>query len=335
MKKTMIGVMLAILLVLPGSAAYAQGGTAPGRLVIGQNFVLKSGETLDGDLVVIGGELGIDTGARVKGDIVVIGGGLRLDGETTGSAVVIGGTVAVGERAVVSHDIVTLGGAFQRAEGARIGGDIITNLPLPSIDLPNRAATSAPPTPPEPSVHFDLGPLAVAAGVFFQALGLAALGMLLSAFLHPQLDRVADALSGQPIIAGSIGLLTIIATAIAAVVLAITLILIPVALAIVILLVVAWLFGVVALGLAVGDRISRALNRTWEPVVAAGVGSFMLAIAVGLVNSIPCVGWLAPTVVGLLALGAAVITLLGTRAGPLGTLPVPTRQAEGGEVIPS
>jgi hypothetical protein len=328
MNKTIVGVLLAIILVLPGSAAYAQGGTTPGKLIIGQNFTLKSDETLNGDLVVIGGELGIEFGAKVKGDIVVIGGGLRLDGETTGSAIVIGGTVAVGERAVVSHDMVTLGGAFRRAEGARIGGDIITNLPLPSIDLPRGAVFWAPPIPPRPEVRFDFGPLGEAAGVIVQALLLAALGMLLGAFVHPQLDRVAGALSGQPFIAGSVGLLTIVTAAVAALILAITLILSPFALAIVFLLVVAWLFGVVALGLAVGYRISRALNRTWEPVVAAGVGSFTLALAVGIVNSIPCVGWLAPTVVGLLALGAAMITLLGTRASPLRAVSVPISQTD-------
>jgi hypothetical protein len=324
-KKTTIGVLLACVLLLPAHPARAQDGTQPGKLVIGQNFTLTSGEVLDGDLVVIGGELDIEAGAKVKGDVVVVGGSLRLDGQTTGSAVVIGGAAGLGESAVVSHDIVTIGGAFRRAQGAHIGGDIITNLPLPNIELPTLATISVPRTR---IVPFSMGPFGAAAGVLFQALGLAALGMLLGAFLHPQLARVSGTISRQPMMAGSVGLLAIVGSAIAILVLAITLILIPVALAVVFLLVIAWLFGVVALGMTVGDRISRAVNRRWEPVVAAGVGSFTLAIAVGLVNAIPCVGWLAPVVVGLLALGAAVITVLGTRAGLVDSLPAPAASAE-------
>jgi hypothetical protein len=97
------------------------------------------------------------------------------------------------------------------------------------------------------------------------------------------------------------------------VILAVTLILLPVAVAAVILLALAWLFGVVALGMELGDRLKQALHRTWEPVVAAGIGAFMLAIVVGAVAWLPCIGWLAPVLLGLIGLGAAVITLFGTR----------------------
>ena len=75
----------------------------------------------------------------------------------------------------------------------------------------------------------------------------------------------------------------------------------------------AWLFGVVAFGMEVGDRFTKALHQTWEPVLSAGFGTFMLGIVVGTVNLIPCVGWLAPLIVGLVGLGAAVITIFGTR----------------------
>jgi cytoskeletal protein CcmA (bactofilin family) len=313
MKKIIHGLLLLTVLLIPTRAVSADDGAGNGRVVIGQDFTLSAGETLDGDLVVIGGTATVEYGGVVQGDIVIIGGSLRLDGETQGNAVVIGGAVSVGERATVASDVITLGGSLNRATGAHIGGDIVTNMPLPAVGLPRVGIPPAAPVAPEPPMRFDLGPLGAAAAILLQALGLAALAMLLTAFLHPQLDRVAQALVAQPFMVGSIGLLTVFVAPIAVVILAITLILIPVALAAVILLVLGWLFGVVALGMVIGDRLAQASHSTMEPVISAGLGTLLLGLIVGTVQHVPCVGWIAPVLVGLIGLGAAVITMFGTR----------------------
>jgi hypothetical protein len=314
MKKIGYGLLLLALLLLPAHPAYAWSGPMDGRVVIGQNFTLKSGDTLDGDLVVIGGEATIEQDATVIGNVVVIGGNLKMDGTAAGDAVVIGGLVLLGEKASVAGDLVTVGGSLQRAVGAEIGGNIIRNLPLPTIQIPLSSGGQTPPLPPAPRFDFNFGPFAAAASVFFQAIGLAALAMLLTVFLHPQLERVAQAVVKQPFIAGSIGLLTAFLAPVALVILVVTLILIPVAMAAVLLLVLAWLFGVVAFGMEVGERFTKALHQSWAPVLSAGFGTFLLAIVVGTVNLVPCVGWLAPLIVGLMGLGAAVITMFGTRS---------------------
>ncbi len=313
MKKLVYGIMLLALLLLPTRSAHALSSPKDGRVVVGQNFTLKSGDTLAGDLVVIGGEATIEQSAIVKGDIVIIGGSLTLDGQGTGDAVVIGGLVTMGEKASVTGNVVTVGGSLQRAQGAKIGGDIVSNLPPPIIQLPKVPGTQNPSVPPAPRFHVDFGPVGTAAAVFFQALGLAALAMLLAVFLHPQLDRVAQAVISQPFMAGSIGLLTVVIAPIALIILVVTLILIPVALAAGILLALALLFGVVAFGMEVGDRFTKAIHQSWEPVLSTGFGTFLLAIVLGTVNLVPCIGWLAGVLVGLIGLGAAVITMFGTR----------------------
>ncbi len=83
MKKFVYILALLALLLLPVHSAFALNATNPkdGRVVVGQNFTLKSGDTLEGDLVVIGGEADIEQNATVNGDIVVIGGSLNLDGK--------------------------------------------------------------------------------------------------------------------------------------------------------------------------------------------------------------------------------------------------------------
>jgi cytoskeletal protein CcmA (bactofilin family) len=284
---------------------------------------LKSGDTINGDLVVIGGQVDVEQDSTVNGDVVVIGGSLKMDGKATGNAVVIGGVVALGDKSSVSGDLVTVGGTLQRAEGAQVGGNVVTNLRPPQLPVPLTPQAEIPPVPPSPGFHLNLGPFGTAASIFIQSIGLAALAMLLTLFLHPQLDRVAQALTRQPFAAGSIGLLTVIVAPIAVVILVVTILLIPVALAAVVLLVLAWLFGIVALGMEVGDRFTKAVHRTWEPVLSAGIGTFMLGIVVGTLNLVPCVGWLAPFIVGLVGLGAAVSTLFGTRTVALPGLTAP------------
>jgi len=332
MKKMICFLVLAVLLLIPGRSAFADDGSMGDRVIIGHNFALRSGEKVDGDLVVIGGEATIEAGATVEGDIVVIGGSLRLDGETTGSAVVIGGSASLGATSSVQQDLVALGGEFQRVEGSLIGGDIITSLDIATDRLPRRTVVPTPTFPPESDFRFDFGPLGTIAVVFFQAIALGAVAMLLTAFVHPQLDRVAQAVQAQPFAAGSFGLLTVFLAPLAIAVMAITLILIPLALATAILLVLAWLFGIVALGQLVGERLTHAMHRSWEPVLSAGFGALVLGIVLGASNQVPCVGWLASVLIGLMGLGAAIMTLFGTRSlnrGPLTAVAADTG-SEGG-----
>lgn len=318
MRKLLYSLMLLVVLVLPAAPAYALGSPRDGRVVVGQDFTLKAGETLNGDLVVIGGQAIIEKSASVNGDMVVIGGSLQLDGQASGNAVIVGGMVDLGADSSLAGDMVTIGGALRRAEGSKVGGNVVTNMPPPSVNIPfvPNAPTfgEIPPVPPSPHFQFPMGAFGTAASIMLQSIGLAALGMLLSLFLHPQLDRVAQAITRQPVTAGSIGLLTLLLAPIAMVVLIITILLAPVALAGGILIVLAWLFGVVALGMEVGDRFTRAIHRTWEPVISTGIGTFLLSLGVAVVNLVPCVGWLAPMIVGLIGLGAAVITRFGTQA---------------------
>ncbi|HEX8991225.1 MAG TPA: hypothetical protein VF784_06070 [Anaerolineales bacterium] len=334
MRKFLYSVVLLALLLLPAAPAYAQGTPGNGRVVIGQDFTLKSGDTLNGDLVVIGGQVSVEKSAAVNGDIVVIGGSLQLDGKTSGNAVVIGGVAALGEVSSVAGDLVTIGGTLQRAQGSQVGGNVVTNLPPPSIRVPVTPQAEIPPIAPSPSLRVNWGPFGTMAGILIQAIGLAALAMLLTLFLHPQLDRVAQAVTRQPMVSGSIGLLTAVITPIAVIILVVTILLIPVALAAVVLLVLAWLFGIVAIGMEVGDRFTKSVHQSWEPVVSTGVGTFLLGLGIGVVNLVPCIGFLAALIVGLIGLGAAIITRFGTQAVQLPGIVTPAALADPATPLP-
>ncbi len=317
MKKLLYALPILILLLWPIAPVYAFTGNLDGRVVFGQSFTLNSGETLDGDLVVFGGEATIEENATVKGNVVVIGGSLVMDGSATGDAVVIGGLMTMGDKSSVAGNVTTVGGSLQRASGAQVGGQIVTNVPSPNVPAPKTPNVPA----PQPYFNTSFNPILRAFGVLGTAIVFAMLAMLLAIFLHEQMDRVAQAIVAEPIIAGGIGLLTTFVSPIALVILVvimiITLILIPVAVLAVllwaILIVLAWLFGIIALGLEVGERFTKAIHRSWAPVLSAGFGTFLLMFVVGAFGLIPCIGWIPEFLIGMIGVGAVVMTMFGSR----------------------
>ena len=326
--------LLLALLFLPTSSAQAQG---PGGdvFLLGQNYTLESDETLDGSLAVVGGNADIQKDAIVNGDIALVGGNLKVSGKTNGNVALIGGNLTVSgkvngdffviggqillnETAVVDGDIVTMGGQVTKEPGAEVTGEIVNNAP--PIDVPNVPnvpdAPQVPNVPGTPGFNINVNPFWEIASVLGRALAVAAIGMLLTLFLQPQMERVGDAAIQQPLMAGGFGLLAIIVAPLAIALMTVTIILIPVAFLVAFVIPLAWLFGIIALGQEVGERFTNAINQSWAPVLATGFGTFLLMIVGGFVQLIPCVGWLLPLIVGLIGVGGVAMTWFGTRSGP-------------------
>ena len=317
--------VLLVLLLAPASPVYAQSGE-PGKIVFGDNFTLKSGEKLNGDLVVFGGNVTVEEDANLNGNLVVFGGTISSNGNLNGDVVVFGGQIALDENAVVAGDVVTIGGQLTQAEGAKIKGEVVKNV-SPDIQIPSGRI---PPDVTPPSVNFDFNPFWTVAGIFYRAVILAALAMLVVVFLKPQMENVSQAIVSQPVMSGGVGLLTVfggpISIVVVALVMIITLILIPVAAVVVFLgvlaIALAWLFGMIALGNEVGERFTQSINQSWAPAFTAGFGTFLLMLVGGAIGEIPCVGWLFVALIGFVGIGAAVLTRFGTR--PLQSVPVST-----------
>lgn len=314
---------LLALLLIPAAPARALGPFDGGPVIFGGNYTLASGDTLNGDLVVFGGNVTIEADALVKGSIVIFGGNISLDGSMTGDLVLIGGSGSMGGKAVIEGDLVTVGGTISRAEGARIEGQIRNDptieIPVPTIpDVPNVPdVPSIPETPVVPNVPESpfWNPIGSAFGVLGQAIIIAALAMLLSLFLRPQMERVAQTFTSQPLVAGGIGLMTVLVFPLLLVFMAVTIILIlgiPFA---VLALVLAWLFGTVSIGMEAGERFTRAIGQDWSPVLTTGFGTFLLVLIVQGIGLAPCVGWLAPFLLGVTGVGAVLLAFL-SRANP-------------------
>jgi hypothetical protein len=297
--------LLAFFLVPTGSAS-AKGLA---KIVTGDKYTLKSGETLNEDLVVMGGIATIEEGAVVTGDVLLLGGVLNVNGKVDGDLNVIGGVASLGEKSSVGGDLSTLGGTVQRADGATIKGKINESI------TPTHPFSPAPEVPAIPSIISS--PLEGFFKVVVWPALLAMLAMLLTLFMMPQIERINRALTGQWLVSGAVGLGIAVAFPLAVVLMAVTLVLIPVIPVAALALAAAWLLGMTALGFEIGERFTAAIHQEWAPVLKVGLGTFLLLVVLnGIELGIPCGGWLFSVLVGLVGVGASALTFFGTRLYP-------------------
>jgi hypothetical protein len=311
--KVFSAVILTVLVMgLLPITAYA---APPADVVIGNSYTLQSGDVLNDDLLIIGGSVNLMTGSTVNGSVILIGGSLNAAGTIDGELAVFGGTVNLTSTFVLNGDLITAGAAVNRDPSAQINGQIYTggntpNLVLPGgVHLPNLASNFNP--------FFRIG------GFFVSIFLWALVAMVVAMFIPLHLTRTSQTALTQPIISGGLGCLTVIVVPIVLVLLAITICLIPVAIIGAFLLAIAWVFGLVALGLEVGKRISGMFKQDWHPAISAGVGTLALMVVLsGLQTIIPCVGWIPQTLVGIIGLGAVLLTQFGTKPyAPTPSLP--------------
>jgi cytoskeletal protein CcmA (bactofilin family) len=343
--RTITFLLLLAMVLLPTGSVYAQGpGPGNGRVMFGTNITIKADEPFEGDLVLFGGNVTVEPNAEINGDLVVIGGNIVSEGLLDGDVVVVGGQIKLEETAVVSGDVVLVGGQIQRADGAEIKGDLVNNV-TPHIDIPNgRVPPNVPDIPSVPSVpdvpsfprlpsvvNVDFNPFWEFGRVFSTSLLMAFLAMLGVLFFQERLDKVSQAVIAQPLMAGSIGLLAIIIGV------ALFLTIIPV-----VALVFAWLFGMVAIGKEIGERLAKAMRQEWAMVLNAGVGTFLLMFVVGSIQAannfswiVGCFTWVIPAVIGLLAIGSVVLTRFGAQTVQSPAMSVYNPPTDSGQVPPA
>ncbi len=310
--------LLAALVFLPLQAVHAKG-LADGP-IFGENYTLKSGETLNTDLVVFGGSVSIEKDAKVNGAVVLFGGSFTLDGEVGKDVVVMGGAVKLGADSRIRGNLVTMGAPVDRDSGAKVDGDVINNPTRPGLPT----APASPDVPELPEVVEYTNPFWDGLGVLVQSVILALLAMLIALFLPVQMRRVSDGVVAQPFVSFGMGLLTLIVFIVVVVALAlfsvfiITLfVTIPLIFVVSVLFTAGMVLGWLALGAEVGVRIAQMFKREWPLPLAAGLGVFLL----NLVANLPCIGAVLSSLLSFAGLGAVFLTRFGTRPAALMATP--------------
>lgn len=315
-----LGILLALLLLALAGSVYSQepGVHVGDKTVFGGSYVLPAGERLVGDLAVFGGTARIERDATVEGDVAIMGGSAVIDGRVTNDVAVFGGSLRLGESAVIEGDLAAFG-AVDRAPGARVLGS--EAAPGLRFAIPGFRPGVIPPVTVEPKgpgnllLRFIWWMLRLA----FTTAALGALGLLMALFLPRQTRNAAATAGNAPAASAGIGCLTLPAVLAVGIVLMITIIGIPFALILWLAVAAALLYGWVALGLFIGDRLLRMADvRSPRTAAAAAIGTALLTLVYSLFGIIPCLGAILGLVLGAWGLGAVVLSRGGTQRYPSG-----------------
>ena len=318
-KRWLFILLLAFALVVPVTIAYADGPAPGDQFVFGNNYTLRSGETLNGDLVVFGGNARAENDSSINGDVIVFGGNADIDGFVKGDIAIMGGSLNLGSNAQVNGDTVSLGGSITRQPGAIIEGDIDTG-PSPNWqpEIFERGVVEY--TPPQRGgfggwiLGYFLGGLSAVA---ISAV-LAALGVLLIVLVPGPTERVLDTVEANTGVSFGFGFLLAVLSVPAMILLTITICLSPLAAVLGLILAIGLLYGWLVVGWAVGKRVLQLLKaRQSTPILEMVVGVAALTLLWRIPAVIPCVGWLFSLLVfivgGSIGLGAVALTRFGTR----------------------
>jgi len=321
--------VLVVALAVPVSALAA--GPGDGQVIFGGTFTLGQGQSVDGDLLVVGGVVTLEAGSFIHGDTALLGGTISVDGEIDGTLAAMGGTVNVGPHAVIRGDVMRFGAVVSIDPEATIEGQVISEdaFNMPSFDWRLMRPTLL----PIQLWHLTVSPVLSVLSFAAQVLLLAALAVVVVMFWPEPTRRVALAIVEQPLPSGGIGLLTVFVAPVILVALIFTICLIPVSIIGFVVFGAAAVFGLLAAGLEVGQRIALMFRWELHPAAAAGIGTLVTAIVLGGLAQVPCVGVfgvLAIIVVVSLGMGAVVLTRFGTRiySGPSAAI-VPAAPPQG------
>ncbi len=281
----------------------------PDRMIVGGNYTLEDGETLNEDLLIIGGLVTLENGSTLNGNILMVGGSLEAGGKINGDISVAGGRLDISATAVINGDVNSAGANLQRDPEAIITGEITTEQNGPFIVTPSGVQI--------PQLNMAVDPSFSFIGFLLRVILWALLAMLLALFLPNQLRNLAQTAVSQPLITGGLGLLTVVVLPLVLVIIALTILLIPVSLAGILALVIAWAYGMIALGTELGNRFAGIFKAQWHPALAAGAGTFLLILAInGIEAAIPCLGLVPKFIVGVIGLGAVLLTRGGMQPYP-------------------
>lgn len=322
---TKISILFVLLLALAlPSTAFARE-LNDDQVVFGNNFILRSGDVLDGNLIVFGGNVDLEPGSTVDGDVVVFGGVINADGLITGTLVGLGGPVNLGGTAVVEGELVSAGSPINQSPGAVIEGQMVDlaqgpfmfDFPGGMQNWPNNMQWSGADWGWNPWVRLGQFVLWLIVGTIVATMTLLFVPDHTERVRYTAINSLLPSL-GIGLLAGLVFIPLIFILAFVMIILVVTICFLPLVLfAAIFVAVVAWAFGLIALGYEIGERLNQGLNQDWAAPLSAGIGTFLLLVVVnGLEVVLPCVGWIFPILAGSLGLGAVLLSRFGTRIYP-------------------
>jgi hypothetical protein len=251
-----------------------------------------------------GGNIVVDASEVTCGDITSFGGTVTIKGEVQGevvafnSQVVVLGTVDNGMNLYASSLVLQSGSHVQgniNLYGSHISQGVGTHSRINNYNW---------------GIDWLVGIRGAFAFPYMSILIWVVIGLLLTSLLPEHVVFVRTTVISKRKRSFVLGLLSVLLAPPVLVVLAALILSIPLAIIVAVGLFAGWVLGTVAIGWNVGEYILRAVApQQRERHIQVVVGLAVLA----LVGSLPYIGWLINIGVGLLGLGAVLLSRFGTR----------------------
>jgi len=116
MKHTFHKILFALIILLTSGCATASTSG---------NYTLRSGNTLQGNLIITSGTATIEENSHVTGSIIMTSGNLFIHGEVDGNIVLSSGKITLGPTAIVHGGIKGASDEISQADGSQVGGQIM------------------------------------------------------------------------------------------------------------------------------------------------------------------------------------------------------------------
>jgi len=277
--------------------------TFPSQFIVGDTYILKSHEKIDGNIVGIGTTLILEENALVMGNISLIGSNLEVDGRIAGDLNVIAGSAIIKDTAIITGNINQFFQTLNIMPKALVTGEINTYT-FPSAVSGQVGTWIA-------QLIEWLRPGNIAAFHGVRVFGLVLLSLIGIYLFKTPITRVASVLGSNLPAAWGAGLLTIITVPIVAIILIISICLSPIG----ILLILAYLFcilwGWVALSSYFGTSLINWLKMDWAVEPATILGTLVLGIITSLLSFVPCIGFLLILMVTATGIGGVLLGRFG------------------------
>jgi cytoskeletal protein CcmA (bactofilin family) len=312
-----------------GADAALVGGSIDVRAPVGDDLRAAGGDinidsSVGGELLAMGGNVTLTRTAAIAGAANVNGGNVTVDGRVDGSLTAnaqkiringeVRGDVRLAGADIELGPLAKIGGALsyasaselKQAEGATIAGAVTREEPkTPRGDRGRRASQGT----------------NWAGGVFFY-LSLLACAAVLMLIAPTFAVHTSERIKATPWLALAVGLGTLLAVPVLAVLLFVTVLGIPLGIMVMSLYPALLLAGFVVGALFIARLIPAALRQPAPVAFSRNLGYVALALLIVLlVGRVPFVGGALIGLVSLAGIGACVLELYGRRKGPSAGVP--------------
>jgi len=276
----------------------------PSQFLVGDVYVLKEHEKIDGNIAGIGTTLVIEDGATVMGDISLVGSQVEVFGNVAGDTNVFAGTTHIHNTAIINGSINQIAHQINIEPGAHISGEINTFAFPTQLSIRDTGKLE--------NILDWLHPTGWIAFQLIRNLVLVFIAILIIFLFKLQTLRVVHSIKKNVAVSWGVGLLVILAAPIVSLFLIITICLSPIGIILILAFLIADIWGWAGISFIIGNNLTRWLKLDWPEEATVAIGAVLLGLASTLLAFLPCVGFMISTMVSAVGLGGIVISKLGT-----------------------